>query len=231
MGKRVGFGKEPMIPHNLTMTVTGAALLWFGWFGFNAGSAVSAGGLAASAFVVTHFATAAATLSWSFAEWMGKGKPTALGAVSGAVAGLVAITPASGFVSPMASLIIGAVAGVLCYWACSSLKTMCGYDDSLDVFGVHGVGGTTGALLTGVFASTAVNPAATNGLLGGNPGQLFNQFMAVLITWVFAGGMTFVIAKIVDAVVGLRVNPEEEREGLDQTQHGESGYNFEQTSA
>jgi len=231
MGKRVGFGKEPMIPHNLTMTVTGASLLWFGWFGFNAGSAVSAGGLAASAFVVTHFATAAATLSWAFAEWMAKGKPTALGAVSGAVAGLVAITPASGFVSPMSSLVIGAVAGVVCYWACSSLKAKCGYDDSLDVFGVHGIGGTTGALLTGVFASTAVNPAATNGLLGGNPGQLFNQFMAVLITWVFAGGMTFIFAKIVDAVVGLRVSPEEEREGLDQTQHGESGYNFEQTSA
>jgi Amt family ammonium transporter len=228
MGKRVGFGKESMIPHNLTMTVTGAGLLWFGWFGFNAGSAVSSGGLAASAFVVTHFATAAATLSWTFAEWLGKGKPTVLGAASGAVAGLVAITPASGYVGPMAALAIGAVAGVFCYWACSWLKAKCGYDDSLDVFGVHGIGGTTGALLTGVFASTAVNPAATNGLLGGNPGQLFNQFMAVAITWVFAGGMTFVIAKIVGALVGLRVSAEEERDGLDQSQHGESGYNLEQ---
>jgi Amt family ammonium transporter len=184
--------------------------------------------LAASAFVVTHFATAAATLSWTFAEWLGKGKPTVLGAASGAVAGLVAITPASGYVGPMAALAIGAVAGVFCYWACSWLKAKCGYDDSLDVFGVHGIGGTTGALLTGVFASTAVNPAATNGLLGGNPGQLFNQFMAVAITWVFAGGMTFVIAKIVGALVGLRVSAEEERDGLDQSQHGESGYNLEQ---
>lgn len=228
MGKRVGFGKEPMIPHNLTMSVIGAGLLWFGWFGFNGGSAVAANGLAVNAMVVTHFATAAAMLAWMFAEWVAKGKPTALGAVSGAVAGLVAITPASGFVSPMSSLIIGAIAGVLCFWACSYLKAKCGYDDSLDVFGVHGVGGTTGALLTGVFASQAVNPAATNGLLLGNPGQLFNQLMAVIITWILAGVMTFVIAKVVDLAVGLRATADEEREGLDQTQHGESGYNFEE---
>jgi Amt family ammonium transporter len=227
MGKRMGFGKEPMIPHNLTMTVTGAGLLWFGWFGFNAGSAVSAGGLAASAFIATHFATAAAMLSWSLAEWMHRGKPTALGAVSGAVAGLVGITPASGYVTPMSALIIGAVTGVVCFWTCSSLKTMCGYDDSLDVFGVHGVGGTTGALLTGVFASKAVIPAAGDGLLNGNPSQLVNQFMAVLITWVLAGGLTFIFAKVVDALVGLRVNEEQEREGLDLSQHGESGYNLE----
>jgi Amt family ammonium transporter len=230
MGKRVGFGKEPMIPHNLTMTATGAGILWFGWFGFNAGSALGAGGLAASAFIVTHFAASAAMLSWSLAEWMAKGKPTALGAVSGAVAGLVAITPASGFVTPMASLIIGLVAGVVCYWACASLKGMLGYDDSLDVFGVHGVGGTTGAILTGVFATKMVNPAAGDGLLAGNPGQLFNQVMAVLVTWVFAGAMTFIIAKIVDVVVGLRVETEEERQGLDLTQHGESGYNLEEAS-
>ncbi|MBI4459651.1 MAG: ammonium transporter [Acidobacteria bacterium] len=231
MGKRIGFGKEAIIPHNITMTVTGAALLWFGWFGFNAGSAVSSGGLAASAFVATHFAAAAATLGWSFAEWMVKGKPTALGSVSGAVAGLVAITPASGFVTPMAAVAIGAAAGVVCFWACTSLKNKMGYDDSLDVFGIHGVGGTLGAILTGVFATTAVNPAATNGLLYGNPGQLLNQVGAIAGTWVFAGGLTFVIAKIVDAVIGLRVNEEEERAGLDQSQHGESGYNLEEAGA
>jgi len=231
MGKRLGFGKEAMIPHNLTMTVTGTGLLWFGWFGFNSGSALSSGGLAASAFIVTHFAAAAAMLSWSLAEWMAKGKPTALGAVSGVVAGLVAITPASGFVSPMSALIIGAVAGVVCYWACSSLKSLCGYDDSLDVFGVHGVGGTTGAILTGLFASKVVNPAAADGLLNGNPGQLVNQIMAVLITWAFAGGLTFLFAKIVGAVVGLRVDTDEEREGLDLSQHGESGYNLEESAS
>jgi Amt family ammonium transporter len=230
VGKRVGFGKEPMIPHNLTMTVTGAGLLWFGWFGFNAGSAVSSGGLAASAFVVTHFATAAAMLSWTLVEWLAKGKPTALGAVSGAVSGLVAITPASGFVGPMSSLAIGAIAGALCYWACTSLKRLCGYDDSLDVFGVHGVGGTTGAVLTGVFASTTVNPAATDGLLNGNPGQLVNQVLAVLATWVFAGGLTFIFAKLIDTVIGLRVEADQERQGLDLSQHGESGYNLEEAS-
>ncbi|MBI2818431.1 MAG: ammonium transporter [Acidobacteria bacterium] len=230
IGKRMGFGKEPMIPHNLTMTVTGAGLLWFGWFGFNAGSAVSSGGLAASAFVVTHFATAAAMLSWTFVEWLSRGKPTALGAVSGAVAGLVAITPASGFVSPMSSLAIGAIAGALCYWACTSLKRMCGYDDSLDVFGVHGVGGTTGAILTGVFASTAVNPGAADGFLNGNANQLVNQILAVLVTWVFAGGMTFLFAKLIDAVIGLRVETDQEREGLDLSQHGESGYNLEEAA-
>ena len=231
LGKRVGFGKEPMIPHNITMTVTGAALLWFGWFGFNAGSAVASGGLAASAFIATHFAASAAMLSWTFAEWLSKGKPTALGAVSGAVAGLVVITPASGYVTPAASLVIGALAGIVCFWACTWLKIKCGYDDSLDVFGIHGVGGTLGAILTGVFATTAVNPAATNGLLYGNPGQLANQIAAVLGTWIFAGGLTFIITKIVDAVVGLRVSEEEERNGLDQSQHGESGYNLEDVSS
>ena len=227
IGKRVGFGKQPMIPHNVTMTVTGAALLWFGWFGFNAGSAVSSGGLAASAFIATHFASAAATLSWAFVEWMVKGKPSALGAASGAVAGLVAITPASGYVSPMPAIGIGLVAGAVCFWACTSLKSKLGYDDSLDVFGVHGVGGTTGALLTGIFASKAVNPAAADGLFYGNPGQLVNQIVAVVVTWVFAGVMTLLIAKIVDALIGLRISREDEMTGLDQTQHGESGYNLE----
>ena len=228
IGRRLGYGKEHITPHNLTMTILGTGLLWFGWFGFNAGSAVAAGGLAASAFVATHFAAASATLAWMFAEWITNGKPTALGAASGAVAGLVAITPASGFVTPMAGLIIGVVAGVICFWATSSLKKKFKYDDSLDVFGVHGIGGTAGALLTGVFASTAVNAAGANGLLYGNPRQLLMQLLAVGTTWVFAAVMSFIIIKIVDAVVGLRVSEEEERIGLDQTQHGEVGYNFEE---
>jgi ammonium transporter, Amt family len=227
LGKRLGFGTEPIIPHNLTMTVTGTGLLWFGWFGFNAGSAVAAGGLAASAFVATHFAAAAATLSWTFAEWIWKGKPSALGAVSGAVAGLVAITPASGYVGPMASLVIGGAAGVICFWSTSYVKNKFGYDDSLDAFGVHGVGGSVGALLTGVFATKFINPGAGDGLLHGNPGQLWNQFIAVAVTWVFAIVMTFIIIKVVDLVIGLRLKPDEEIEGLDSTQHGESGYNLE----
>jgi len=227
LGKRIGFGKQPLIPHNVTMTVTGAGLLWFGWFGFNAGSAVSSGGLAASAFIATHFAAAAATLSWMFAEWISKGKPSALGAASGAVAGLVAITPASGFVGPMAGIVIGFIAGAICFWACTSLKAKFGYDDSLDVFGVHGVGGTTGAILTGVFASSAVNSAAPDGLIGGNAAQLGNQVAAVAVTWIFAIVMTLIIAKITDALIGLRVSQEEEMVGLDESQHGEKGYNLE----
>jgi Amt family ammonium transporter len=227
LGKRLGYGTEPIIPHNLTMTITGAALLWFGWFGFNAGSAVSSGALAASAFVATHFAAAAATLSWTFAEWIWKGKPSALGAVSGAVAGLVAITPASGYVGPMASFAIGGVAGVICFWSTSYAKNRFGYDDSLDAFGVHGVGGTVGALLTGVFATRLINPAAADGLLHGNPGQLMNQIVAIATTWVFAIAMTFIIIKIVDLMVGLRLSPDDEILGLDSSQHGESGYNLE----
>ena len=227
IGKRIGFGSEPIIPHNLTMTITGAGLLWFGWFGFNAGSAVSSGGLAASAFVVTHFAAAAATLSWTFAEWIFKGKPSALGAVSGAVAGLVAITPASGYVSPMPALIIGAFAGLLCFLATSYLKNKFGYDDSLDAFGVHAVGGTVGAFLTGVFASTAVNSAAADGLLRGNPKQLVNQTVAVVATWVFASVMSLIIIKVVGLLLGLRVTGDDEILGLDSSQHGESGYNLE----
>jgi Amt family ammonium transporter len=230
LGKRLGFGKEPLLPHNLTMTLTGAGVLWFGWFGFNGGSALSSGGLAVSAMVATHFAAAAAMLAWMFAEWVFKGKPTALGAVSGAVAGLVVITPASGFVGPMGAIAMGAIGGLVCFWACLYLKIKCGYDDSLDVFGVHGMGGTTGAILTGIFASKAVNPAGADGLLYGNGGQLFNQVMAVLITWVFAGGLTFVFAKVVDATVGMRVSREQEREGLDQSQHGEVGYIMDEGS-
>ena len=224
IGKRSGYGKEPIIPHNLTLSIAGAGILWFGWFGFNAGSALAADGLAASAFVATHFAAAAATLSWNFAEWIWKGKPSALGAISGAVAGLVAITPAAGFVTPMSALVIGAISGVLCFWACTSLKNKLGYDDSLDVFGIHGVGGTTGAILTGVFASEAVG--GTNGLLYGNPAQLLNQVVAVAGTWIFVGVLTFIIIKLVGLLVSIRVSDDDEDAGLDISQHGESGYNL-----
>ncbi len=227
IGKRVGYGKEPILPHNLSLTVLGAGLLWFGWFGFNGGSALSSGGLAVSALVVTNFAAAAAMLAWIFAEWIFQGKPTVLGAVSGAVAGLVGITPAAGFVGPMAALLIGAAAGLACFWAVLYLKPKLGYDDSLDVFGIHGIGGTTGALLTGVLASTAVNDGGADGLFYGNTSLMYNQVMAILATWAFVGLGTFIIAKLVDVTVGLRVSEEEERSGLDQSQHGESGYNFE----
>jgi Amt family ammonium transporter len=225
LGKRKGYGHQPMQPHNLPMTVMGAALLWFGWFGFNAGSALEANGLAASAFLATNTGAAAAALGWMFTEWMARGKPTVLGAASGAVAGLVAITPASGYVGPMSSLIIGAVAGSVCYLACN-LKSKLGYDDSLDVVGVHGVGGTWGALATGLFASKAVNEAGGDGLFFGNPGQLWTQIIAVLATYALAVVGTFVILKIVDAVVGLRVTDEDEVVGLDLSQHSETAYAF-----
>ncbi len=223
IGRRQGYPQQPMAPHNLTMTVTGASLLWFGWFGFNAGSAIAANALATSAFVVTHLATAAATLAWMFAEWSSRGKPTVLGAASGAVAGLVAITPASGFVGPMPAIIIGVGAGVFCYSACI-LKARLGYDDSLDVVGVHGIGGTWGALATGLFASKAVNPAGADGLFFGNPGQLGIQAVAVLATWVFAFVGTFILLKIVDAIMGLRVSQDEEQVGIDLSQHDENAY-------
>jgi Amt family ammonium transporter len=223
MGKRRGYGREPMQPHNLPLTVAGAALLWFGWFGFNAGSAVSAGALATSAFVVTNTATAAAALGWMFTEWMARGKPTVLGAASGAVAGLVAITPASGYVSPMAAIVIGAVAGFLCYTACN-LKSKLGYDDSLDVVGVHGVGGTWGALATGIFAWKLINPDGGDGLLHGNPGQLGVQIVAILASWILAFVGTFIIAKVLDTVMGLRVTDEDEASGLDLSQHSETAY-------
>jgi len=205
------------------MTILGAALLWFGWFGFNAGSALTSGGLASVAFVTTNTATGAATMSWLAVEWIQRGKPTALGAVSGAVAGLVAITPAAGFVSPLSSIPIGIGAGMFCYIAVN-LKQRLGYDDSLDVLGIHGVGGTWGALATGLFASTAINPAGKDGLFFGNPPLLGIQAIAVIATYAFVFVTTLIILKIVDRVVGLRVDEEQELIGLDQSQHGESGY-------
>jgi Amt family ammonium transporter len=225
VGRRRGFRTEPMAPHNLPMTITGAAILWFGWFGFNAGSAIASGKLAASAFVVTHLATAAAALSWVLVEWIYKGKPTTLGAASGAVAGLVAITPGSGFVGPMSALVIGFVAGGLCYLGVVG-KNRFGYDDSLDVVGVHGVGGTWGALATGLFASKAINDAGADGLFFGNPGLFGIQVLTVLATWVYAFAVTFILLKILDWTMGLRVSDEEEENGLDLSQHSETGYNF-----
>jgi Amt family ammonium transporter len=222
-GKRVGYGKEHMAPHNLPFSVIGAGLLWVGWFGFNAGSALAADGLATSAFVATHVATAAAALAWMFAEWMARGKPTVLGAASGAVAGLVAITPGAGFVGPMSAILIGIGGGVFCFTACN-LKSKFGYDDSLDVVGVHGVGGTWGALATGLFASKAINAAGNDGLFFGNPGQFWTQLVAVIVTWVFAAVGTWIILSLLKAVMGLRVSEEEEQMGLDLSQHDERGY-------
>jgi len=223
MGKRLGYPHEPMPPHNLVFSVVGAAMLWVGWFGFNAGSALSSGALATSAFVATNTATGAAALSWLYAEWATRGKPTVLGAASGAVAGLVAITPASGYVGPVSSIIIGGIAGVVCFGACN-LKSRLGYDDSLDVVGVHCVGGTTGAILTGLFASKAVNPAGADGLLFGNPAQLGIQLVGVGVTLVYCFVVALVLLKFVDAVVGLRVDEDAEVAGLDLSQHGETAY-------
>ncbi len=225
IGKRLGYGSTPYIPHNLPMTITGAALLWFGWFGFNAGSALACDGLAANAFVVTHVSSAVAALSWIFMEWIHRGKPTTLGAASGAVAGLVAITPASGFVGPLSAIIIGAFAGIICYGGIL-LKPRLGYDDALDVVGIHGLGGTWGALATGLFASTAINPDGADGLFFGNPGQVWAQFISVIATMVFAFVMTFIILKVIDLVIGLRVTAEEERKGLDVSLHDEAGYTY-----
>ena len=222
-GKRIGYGQEAMPPHNLPFSVIGAGLLWVGWFGFNAGSALAADGLATSAFVVTHVATAAATLSWLAMDWIFRGKPTVLGAASGAVAGLVAITPASGFVGPISAIWIGIGGGVLCSIACS-LKPGLGYDDSLDVVGVHGVGGTWGALATGLFASKAINAAGNDGLFFGNPGQLWIQIVAVVATWILAVVGTYILLSIVKAIMGLRLVDEEERMGLDLSQHNERAY-------
>lgn len=221
IGKRKGYPKEAIMPHSLGLTLLGTALLWFGWFGFNSGSALAANSTAALAFVTTNTATAAAALGWVFFEWIHRGRPTVLGAASGAVAGLVAITPAAGFVGPMSSIIIGAVAGALCYLSVSYLKPAFGYDDSLDVFGIHGVGGTWGAIATGLFASVGAQ-----GAFFGNPGQVLIQIKAVVATWVLAGVGTFIIIKILDAVVGLRVSAEDESMGLDLSQHGENGYNL-----
>ncbi|MDI6632605.1 MAG: ammonium transporter [Thermoanaerobacteraceae bacterium] len=224
LGRRRGYGTEPMLPHNLPLTVLGAGLLWFGWFGFNAGSALAANGLAASAFVVTNTAAAAAALSWVLAEWLHHGKPTVLGAASGCVAGLVAITPASGFVGPLPAVVIGLVAGVICYLAVAVLKPRLGYDDALDAFGVHGVGGTWGALATGLFASKAVNSAGADGLFFGNAAQLGPQIIGVLATWAFAATATFIILKLVGVFTPLRASEEEEALGLDVAQHGEEAY-------
>lgn len=223
IGKRLNYPKEKHLPHNLTMTVTGGGLLWFGWFGFNAGSALGANSTAALAFVTTHVSAGAAALSWVLAEWYHRKRPTMLGFVSGLVAGLVAITPAAGFVSVGASVVIGLLAGVACYGAVL-LKERLHYDDSLDAFGVHGVGGILGALLTGVFASKALNPAGQDGLLYGNPTQLGLQALGIVAAGAYSGVLTWVILKLVDKVIGLRVSSDEEREGLDQSQHGESGY-------
>ncbi len=229
LGKRLGYGSQPMPPHNLTYTAIGAAMLWVGWFGFNAGSALNASGLAASAFCATHFAAAAGGLTWAAMEWITRGKPSILGTCSGVVAGLVCITPAAGYVTPMPALLMGVAVGIVCFLACTSLKSYFKYDDSLDAFGVHGVGGTLGAILTGIFATrvTGATESVTGdkllGLLeGGN--VLTAQIIAVVITWALAIVATFVILKVLDAVMGLRVSRTEEIEGLDLSQHGEEGY-------
>ncbi|WP_296661566.1 ammonium transporter [Thiobacillus sp. 0-1251] len=215
LGPRLGYGKEPMAPHNLTLTVIGAAMLWVGWFGFNAGSAVAADGRAGMAMAVTQIATGAAALGWMFAEWMSKGKPSVLGIASGAVAGLVAITPASGFVGPTGGLVIGLVAGAVCFWSATSLKRMLKYDDSLDAFGVHGIGGIVGAILTGYFAVESIGGTA------GSMAQVVTQIEGVLITIAYTAIGTYIILKVLDLVMGLRVTEEQEREGLDIALHGE----------
>jgi len=233
LGKRLGYPRAPMPPHNVVLSLIGAGLLWVGWFGFNAGSAVNAGKLATSAFAATHFSASAAALSWAFCEWWQRGRPSVLGVASGMVAGLATITPASGFVSIPAALMIGLAAGAACYFTVTHLKSRFGYDDSLDVFGVHGVGSTLGMLMLGFLASTLINPAIAvtwkqNGQLvslAGGAGQFVNQFKGVAFTMLFAGTATFVILKVVNALVGLRVSEEDETLGLDLTQHGESAYN------
>lgn len=228
LGKREGYPHEPMKPHSLVLSFIGACLLWVGWFGFNAGSALAASGLATSAFVATHFGAAAATLGWLLAEWLSNGKPSVLGGISGAVAGLVAITPASGFVKPFPAMLIGFAAGIICYFMVTAVKTKFRYDDSLDAFGVHGAGGTIGALLTGVFATYLVNGGNKPlGLVDGNAGQVFNQLLGVLISWSLAAAGTIVILKICDVLIGVRVSREHEIDGLDLSMHGEEGYNFD----
>ncbi len=229
IGRRLGFGTEDMRPHNLSYTALGAGMLWVGWFGFNAGSAMQASDLAANAFVVTHFSAAAGAVAWAAGEWILRGKPSILGAASGAVAGLVCITPASGFVQPMPALLIGALAGIICYYACSTVKAKFGYDDSLDAFGVHGVGGTLGALLTGLFATTAVNPAGADGLfydVQGGTKLLIGQAVAAAVTILYAAIVSFVLLKLIDATIGLRVSQQAELQGLDITEHGEEGYTW-----
>lgn len=231
MGKRLGYGSEPMPPHNLTYTALGAAMLWVGWFGFNAGSQLASDGLTASAFAATHFSAAAGTLSWAGLEWATRGKPSILGACSGAVAGLVCITPAAGFVNPLPAMLMGLIAGAVCCYACSKLKARFAYDDSLDAFGVHGVGGTLGALLTGIYATRNVADKALSkgnplGFVDGNMSLFFGQLVAVLVTMVFSAVVTFILLKILDLTIGLRVSRDSERQGLDLSEHGEEGYIF-----
>src|ERR1035437_2682242 len=235
LGPRIGYPKQSMPPHSVVLSFIGACLLWVGWFGFNAGSALSAGSLATSAFVATHFAAASAAIGWAGAEWIRNGKPSALGAISGCVAGLVAITPAAGFVGPMPALLIGLIAGVSCYMMVAKVKALLGYDDSLDAFGVHGVGGTIGALLTGVFATKLVNPifkdaqgsALAVGMIDGNYHQMLNQMVGIAMAIVLAVVGTYIILRVVDFVLGVRVSAEHEEQGLDVTQHGEEGYYWE----
>ncbi len=235
LGKRLGYPIEPMKPHNLVISFIGACLLWVGWFGFNAGSALAASPLATSAFVATHFGAAAAALGWILMEWLRNGKPSVLGGISGAVAGLVAITPASGFVKPFPALLIGFIAGMVCYLMVATVKKKFGYDDTLDAFGVHGMGGTVGAVLTGVFATSAVNGGLKDaaghvlplGLVDGKPFQVLNQTVGVLISWGIAIVGTLIILKICDMLLGVRVSAEQESEGLDVSLHGEEGYNLE----
>jgi len=225
VGKRKGYGNGLMPPHNVTMTLLGAGILWFGWFGFNGGSAIASGSLATSAFVVTQFSAASAALSWMIAEWACRGNPTVLGAASGAVAGLATITPASGFVGPMSAIVIGLVAGVLCYYAIN-LKNKFGYDDSLDVVGVHGVGSTWGVLATGLFATKVINSAGNNGLFFGNPSLIGIQAVSIGSVWVYSFVVTWILLKVLDRTMGLRVSEEHEITGLDTSQHGEAGYSF-----
>jgi Amt family ammonium transporter len=229
LGRRKGYGADNLAPHNLVYSLIGASLLWVGWFGFNAGSAVSAGGTAGMAMAVTQIATAGAALAWMFAEWATRGKPSVLGIISGAVAGLVAITPASGFVNPTGALVIGLVAGVICFWSATSLKNMMGYDDSLDAFGVHGVGGFVGAVLTGVFATQAItgkvdekNVPVPAGLIDGNAAQVLTQIYGCAVTIAYCAVVTFIILKVIDVAIGLRVDPDQEVEGLDINLHGET---------
>ena len=224
LGKRRGYGQFAMLPHNLPMTVLGAALLWFGWFGFNAGSALGANGLAANAFVTTQAAAAAATVSWVLVEWYRNGKPTILGAASGCIAGLVAITPAAGFVKPMPALAIGLIGGIVCYFAVAVLKEKLGYDDSLDAFGVHGIGGTWGSIATGLWATTEVNPAGADGLFYGETHLLFAQVVSVIVAYALAIVGTYILFKIVSHFMKVRADETEEIAGLDVVEHGERGY-------
>jgi len=229
VGKRLGLESESMPPHNLTYTVTGTAMLWFGWFGFNAGSGLASDGLAASAFAATHFAAASGALTWSAIEWITRGKPTVLGTCSGVIAGLACITPAAGFVSPLSAILIGALSSICCYYACTALKAKLGYDDSLDVFGIHGVGGTLGILLTGIFATRAVYDVHGNGnpvgfIDGGGFSLLGSQVVVVIVSYIFTIVVTLILLKILDATMGLRVTQEGEIAGLDLSQHGQEGY-------